>query len=369
MHRTGRFILPRFFYILFALLITMCKVCAARSGGPFYFYHALPMGSESIFNPLTTIFNGGFGILQISNRSNRLADINFQRGIENVTYNLSHPVSSISSYGWKRFFNQEILPTSLNRDRAQYFPNYMLHTLGGGATLVMFEEWYRWHSWPHPRWLAFASWSVYHFVNEIVENNSYSGVNIDPISDMYVFNSLGYALFQFEAVRKYIGCKLQLRDWSYLSAVDPHLRTIENVGQNFVVKYELPFSASWQLIYHFGNQGAGGISYRRQDGRSLSAAVGLVADDLYETDQRSQKRTLTTQLVWTAGLFYDIDNSLLMSLILAGTKGYKVRLNIYPGMVRLGPVSPGFFINIREDNGIVAGVVVRWFPIGIAARK
>jgi hypothetical protein len=209
---------------------------------------------------------------------------------------------------------------------------------------------------------------IYHLLNEIVENNSYSGVNIDPIADMYVFNTLGYVLFSFQDVRRFFGRTLQLRDWSYLIAYDPHLRSIENVGQNFAMKVKLPSSKAWHLFYHFGNQGAGGLSYRGCDGGSLSLAVGLVADELQETDERTNRRTLTTRLVWTAGLFYDVENSLLLSLILAGTKGYKVRLNVYPGLVRFGPVSPGFFVNLREDDRVVAGLVLRWLPFGIAAR-
>ncbi len=334
----------------------------------FFFYHHHSFGSESIFNPVTTIVNGGFGILQISNRSNKIGDIDFQNGLDNVTYNLSHPVSAISSYGWDKFIKSEILPTSLNRKKAQYFPNYTLHLIGGGATLRMFDEWYRWQRFSHPKTLAYCSWLVYHFLNEIVENNRYKGINVDPISDMYIFNTLGALLFSFDAAGRFFGETLNLRDWSFMPAYDPQMKTIENVGQNFVIKYKIPGSSKWYFMYHFGVHGAGGISYKRNDGKSFSVAAGLVADELVNAETSGASRVLTTDLVWTLGFFYDIDNSLLASVILAGTKGYKARVNVYPGLVTIGGISPGFFINIREDNKAVAGMMINFFPIGVAHR-
>ena len=338
-------------------------------GDPYYYYHGQPYGSEGIFNPLTTIINGGFGILQISNRSNVLSDIRFKEGLKNVSYNLSHPVSAVSDYGWQKFISNEVLPTSIKRKKAQYFPNYSLHLIGGGATLRMFEEWYRWHHYPRPKAWAFGSWMIYHFLNEIVENNRYVGVNVDPISDMYVFNTLGAALFSFDGVNRFFGQRLLLRDWSFMPAYDPHNDTIENVGQNFVVKYRFPRSEKWSLIYHFGVHGAGGLSYRKSNGKSYSVAAGLVADELVAADEATTSRTLTTKLVWTAGMFYDKDNSLLASVILSGTKGYKVRLNVYPGLFKLGKFSSGFFVNLREDNKVVAGLFVNIFPLGVAGRS
>ena len=354
-------------FLFFSLCFSSLAFPQAKNE-KYFFYHHQPFGSEGVFNPVTTIVNGGLGILQISNRSNKISDIDFQNGLDNVTYNLSHPFSAISGYGWGKFIKSEILPTSLKRKKAQYFPNYTLHLLGGGATLKMFDEWYRWQRFSHPKVMAYGSWFVYHFLNEIVENNRYKGINVDPISDMYIFNTLGALLFSFDAAGRFFGETLNLRDWSFMPAYDPQLKTIENVGQNFVIKYKMPGSSKWYFMYHFGVHGAGGISYKRHDGKSFSAAAGLVADELVDAETGGASRVLTTNLVWTLGFFYDIDNSLLASVILAGTKGYKVRVNVYPGLVRIGPISPGFFINIREDNKAVAGMMVRFFPIGLARR-
>jgi hypothetical protein len=362
--------------LLFFLIVGFCNLilniqsCHSQTSTEtdYYFYHNKNYGSDSIFNPLTTILNGGFGILQISNRSNNISDVHFQTGFKNVTYNLSHPFSSISHFGWKEFISQELLPTSLKRSNAQYFPNFELHMIGGGATFRMFTEWYRWHNFSHPNFWAFGSWISYHFLNEVVENNKYSGPNVDPISDFYIFNTLGILLFSSDKMANFFGNTLNLRDWSFMPSFDPRTNTIENIGQNFVIKYPLKFWKPWSLIYHFGVHGTWGLSYKKRNGNSLSLTGGLIADDLIEIKNANGSRAQTTTLVWTFGFFYDLNNSLLTSLILSGTKGYKARLNIYPGVLKFSRLSPGIFINLRNDNQVVMGIHLNILPFGISGR-
>jgi hypothetical protein len=111
-----------------------------------------------------------------------------------------------------------------------------------------------------------------------------------------------------------------------------------------------------------------GLSYLRDNGTSVSVAGGVLAKELVNVENNSGVRELTATLVWTAGLFFDRNNSLLASLILAGTKGYKARLNIYPRLLNIGVFSPGFFVNLRKDNQIVIGLHLNILPVGIATR-
>jgi hypothetical protein len=355
-------------YLLFATIAFASFVFGQSEDTTFYFYHGKSYGSEAIFHPLRVIINGGFGIMQISNRSNDLSTIDFKNGIKNVTYNLSHSLNTISKYGWKKFLSREVIPTSIRLKNAQYYPNYKLHLIGGGFTYRAFVDWFRWKHYPHPKWWAFTSWLSYHFVNEIVENNHYTGPNVDPISDMYIFNTAGLLLFSFDTVARFFANSLNMRDWSFMPGYDPKLNTIENNGQNFMIKVKLPYFNRWSYFNHWGVNGMFGLSYRRDDGGSYSVAGGLVAKDLVEIDNNSGVRELTATLVWTAGFFYDRNNSLLASLILSGTKGYKARLNIYPGLVHFGKISPGFFINLRKDNQFVTGLHLNFLPVGLTQR-
>lgn len=358
-----------FIRALFLLIsVTFSPSYCHSNDSTFYFYHGNPYGSEAIFNPLTVILNGGFGILQISNRSNYIGDLDLHTGLKNVTHNLSHPLRAILKFGWKNFLRQEVIPMSIKPRNAQYFPNYTLHMIGGGFTYRAFLDWYRWHGFSHTKLWAIMSWFTYNFVNEIVENNDFVGPNVDPIADIYIFNTLGIFLFSFNRVADFFGNTLQMRDWSFMPGYDPWLNTIENIGQSFVSKIRLPFFKPWSCIIHWGVHGMLGPSYQRADSSSFSAAFGLVAKDLVEIENENDARLHTATLVWTLGFFYDRKNSLLASLILSGTKGYKVRLNVYPGLIHIGKISPGFFISLREDNQAVMGIHLKFFPFGLARR-
>ena len=56
------------------------------------------------------------------------------------------------------------------------------------------------------------------------------------------------------------------------------------------------------------------------------------------------------------GVFYDRENSLLASLIVSDRINEKVKLNIYPGVIHLGPVSPGLFVSLGKGDQLIAGI-------------
>lgn len=357
--------------ICFFLIITLAWLNPGYSNKTvttFYYYHGRDYGSEAIYNPVIIIMNGGFGILQISNRSNRIADINFANGWKNVTYNLSHPFNTINRFGWDKFWRQEVIPSSVKLKQAQYYPNYKNHLFGGGFTYRAFLDWYRWYGFPQSTLWALSSWFAYHFLNEVVENNYYVGPNVDSISDMYIFNTAGLLLFSFNHVNRFFANTLHMRDWSFMPGIDPVQKTIENIGQNFMIKIKLPFWDSWSYFNHWGTHGMFGLSYQRPNMTSISFAGGLVAKNLVNIENNSGVREQTTTLIWTAGVFYDRENSLLISLILSGTKGYKARLNIYPGIIKVGKLSPGFFFNLRKDNQAVIGIHFFYLLPALAGR-
>ncbi len=100
------------YFLLANILFTSFSICQTQDT-TLYFYHGKHYGSEANFSPLRTIINGGFGIMQISNRSNDLRTVDFGKGLKNVTYNLSHPFETISTFGWKKFLTRQVIPTSV----------------------------------------------------------------------------------------------------------------------------------------------------------------------------------------------------------------------------------------------------------------
>jgi hypothetical protein len=333
----------------------------------YYFYHGRNFGSEANIHPVALIINGGYGIMQASNRDKSPFNVDYLIGFKNLTENLSSPIDRINQYGWKTFITSELLPASFELKSAQYFPNYQQHLIGGGMSYRMMLEWYRYNNYSFPTVYALTTITFYHFLNEIVENNSFRGINIDPIADIYIFDTVSILLFSFDSVSEFFAKTLNLSDWSYQPTYNPFTQTLENNGQNFALKYKLPFYDKLSIFYYFGMHGVLGLSYRTDNGENFSFGAGAMTQKLVKTDiENGNIRSLTATLVWNVGFFYDIDNSLMTSLIISGSRRYKARLNIYPGMINFGRFSPGFFGAIGQNNEIIFGINLRYIPIGLS---
>lgn len=335
----------------------------AAAAEPYYFYRKLRYGSESLVHPLRMVLNSGFGIMQVSNRDNHPFDIDYARGATNLWRNLRDPFGSIQNEGWGRFLREEVIPFSTNTKGARYWPNYTQHLIGGGMSWRLIGEWFRAHDWPRPGWWATATMFGYHALNEIVETSDYDGWTTDPVADMWLFDPAGILLFSSDKVARFFGETLHMADWSYQPCYDPWDRSLENMGQNFAMKLRLPRSERWHLFYNYGTHGEIGLSYWREDGHCISFGAGLMAGKLIQLEHGVR----TVDLVPTAGVFWDRNNSLLASLMYARTQAYRLRLNIYPGVLRVGSWSPGLFAALNRQDTLVGGVTFSTgVPLGIA---
>jgi hypothetical protein len=45
---------------------------------------------------------------------------------------------------------------------------------------------------------------------------------------------------------------------------------------------------------------------------------------------------------------------------------YRVYLNIYPGVLRIGKFSPGLWCAVNNDGTSLGGLTVAWSPVGVA---
>jgi hypothetical protein len=343
---------------------------AGREKPAGYFYHGYGYGSESLVNPITLILHGGYGIMAMENRSNKPFDFPYKTGWENLWHNLAHPAAAIDAYGWVDFITGEIIPFSVNSKNAQYWPNYTMHLLGGGMSSRMMTEWFANHRYSHPRFFSLATITIYHMLNEVVENGDFRGYTVDPIADLYIFDPLSVVLFSNDRVARFFSQSLNYADWSYQLSFDPWRGTIQNNGQNFSMKWRLPWSQKWHLFYNYGNHGEAGFSYKLDQEKAVSFGAGLVAKNLVGVDgkDRSDLRSLTTDLVTTAGLFYDRNNSLMASVLYAGKLKSMLRVNVYPGLLHIGCFSPGLFALLDRDDRWTMGVQVQKLPIGLARR-
>ncbi len=320
--------------------------------GSYYFYRGQDFGSQSLIHPLRLILNGGYGIMQISNRDNRPGRIAYAKGAANVGRNLLYPGWAVSEMGFWDFLSSEVIPISVNSGNAQYWPNYMNHLLGGDMSYRMMTEYYRYHEWRRPRLMAGVTLFAYHFLNEVVENNDRSGPNADPVADFWIFNPAGVILFSNDGVARFFSETLHMADWSYQPVFMPWREELQNMGQNYVVKWHLDREGHRSLFYRWGGHAEIGMSFTDHQGRCLSWGLGLVAKNLKDVDAIAK----TADLATSAGIFYDRNNSLLASLQYAKTKEIRWRLNLYPGALPGGPFKPGLFLALSERDRMMFGV-------------
>ncbi|MDZ7859942.1 MAG: hypothetical protein U5O15_04660 [Candidatus Krumholzibacteriota bacterium] len=359
------------YMILISLVISSSKPLSAQSDTEalktrYYFYNGLDYGSETLINPIRLILNGGLGILQVDSRSNRLSDIDFKNGADNLWMNLSDPFGAIGREGAGKFFLNELFPVSLKSNDAHYWPNYTLHLIGGGMSYRMMAEWFEMHNYGHPRTYSILTISLYHLLNEVVENNKFVGYSADPIADLYIFDPLGILLFNSDRVSRFFSETLNMADWSYQVCYNPEKGSVQNIGQNFVLKYWINDDESKGIFYHMGTHGELGLSFRRPGGDCISFGAGLVPKKLIDISNSTNFRSLTADLVVTAGVFYDRHNSLLASLIYSKSQDYMLRLNLYPGLFKIKNVSPGIFMSLSQDNDLSFGINFKLFPFGIS---
>jgi hypothetical protein len=332
-----------------------------------YFYKGRDFGSEANYNPVSLLLNGSFDVIQLDGYSRRIGSYPYGKMAHQVVYNVTRPLGVISKYGWKDFIVNQVVPFDFTRRGAQWWPNYQLHLVGGGMTYVAMSEWYEEHGVPEPKLCSIATMAAYHFMNEAVEtytsDYAISGVpfpNVDPVADIYIFDAAGIVLFSFDCVNEFFSKTMNLADWSLQPSFAFAPFTLQNNGQYFSVKWRIPFLDHWHIFYITGMNGLLGLSYKKHDGSAISVGVGLRARQLVNVQTQNVQQT--ADLTWNAGVFYDMQNSLMASLLVSGLTNNVVTLNVYPGVFRIGSFSPGLWMAMNRDLGLMGGLVTRFCP-------
>jgi hypothetical protein len=56
-------------------------------------------------------------------------------------------------------------------------------------------------------------------------------------------------------------------------------------------------------------------------------------------------------------------------LLFSGSRAYKARANLYPGLIRIAGIAPGVFAAIGQRNEFIFGMSLRGMPLGLALQK
>lgn len=342
----------------FIFLLTGSVFCQKH-----YFYTGKDYGSESLFNPLTLIINGGYDVTQLQLVQNKITVHPYGRMAKNVAQNLFvHPFQAIDKYGWKLFLRTEFLPLSFKVEELQWIPNYQQHLIGGGMLYTAMKEWYEDHNFPVPWLMSSVTVMGQHFFNEVMETGPYEGYSVDEISDIYIFDLGGIILFSFDNVNEFFSKTLNLSDWSLQATIAlPDGRV--NAGQYFSMKWKFPFSDDYSLFYRYGMGALFGVSKKISPSDNLSFGVGFKSKHLIDVNDAVRQRTIATS--WHTGVFLDRNNSLLASLVFSGVKEYFCMIDIYPGIIKYGRFSPGIWSIIGRNGELTFGFTTRYvFSLG-----
>jgi hypothetical protein len=329
----------------------------------YYFYQPLTYGTQAKYNPGDFFINGSFGIWQF-NGDRTILNIPIKAELNNTWASLTHPMKAIEDFGVQEWLTSEVIPTSFELKHGQFFPNYFLHVIGAGMQSRKMEEWYEYHNVPFPRLLSIITMFSEHFFEEMIEDGGTRGLNEDPVSDMYIFNPAGILLFSNDNVCRFFSDKLSLNEWSLQPAINFRTGRLENMGQFYVAKLPLEQTHTWSAIAYFGMQELFGITRKFSEEKSVSVTGGVIVNSLSAAGISTSEKSYTADLRWSAGVFYDVKNSLLMSLVATGAEHNRLRLNVYPGLLKIGSFAPGIYV---DNTGVWSiGMSIRYCPIGAA---
>ncbi|HTY38927.1 MAG TPA: hypothetical protein VMH23_17550, partial [Bacteroidota bacterium] len=362
--------------VLFALMILFGSNLIAQAPPPmqspprYFFYNPLQTrGSDAAFSPLTLLLNGSFDALRIGNNGTRdLTIYHWRNDAQNIWNNISDPFSSIRAFGWHEFVHQEIFNLNFDNNDVQFIPNIADHTIGYGMQYAKITEWYGAHGYPVPVLWGVGTSLIYQYVNEMMQNGGGIYTNVDCVSDFDFFNILGYALFSFDDVKRFFSETVQLNDWSLQPLYVPHNHHLENTGQEFVLRYRLPFARQYAPFICWGVNSVVGLGYRYDNSNSISLGVGEAVTEM-TIIHRGPYISSAPQLHTAVGLYFDNAGSLLTSLIVRGGSSTNMQLNVYPGLVSVLGVRPGCYLAIGGQEGFIFGVTFMGLPVSLGFER
>jgi hypothetical protein len=323
-----------------------------------YFYKAYHYGVQDLYNPAYVIVNGGYDILQLEGYSRSLKNFDWRLNTRNVFDNLINPFPTIKEIGWGRYMRTEIFPLNFTPEGSQWIPNYFLHLLGSGMEYRMLTEYYRYHKIPVPKLFATLTVLSAQFLNEVIENKNMVGNNGDPIADWYIFNVAGIAMFNSIKVNKFFSEKLHMADWSHMPTLSFRDWTLQNTGQYFIYKWEIPRNRNWAIFMRWGMGTYAGVTRKVNSEHAVTLSGGVKSHEFRIVDYAG--KVSTTTLTWGVFAAWDKNNTPLATLQVSGSSDYTFLANVYPGVLRIKKFSPGLWAVAGTNRTGAFGICARY---------
>ncbi|MCR9243841.1 MAG: hypothetical protein NXI31_02335 [bacterium] len=338
---------------LLALVGLLAMATACHGPNVTVFYRPAEVGSAAQFDPLTSSLQYVLDGDQVESFETN----DYGRDLRTVLRHLGSPFRQIEDEGGiGRFLNTEVFPHDPDNldDSLAVLPNVFLHCFGGGMLFRKHAEWFAAEGYPAPWLLAGALAMTSEVLAEAIEKPASD--DTDEIADVFLFRPLGLWIYSNDFAAQWMQDNLAPVDWPHQLIWDVQDERWRNVGMNYVFRPPWLDSDDVRLFAYTGMTSVFGLSHRLANGDTLSWGAGA-----------STLRIEPVDLRWSAGLFYDRDDSLLWSVIANGAEGYALRANVYPGV--LGEPGSwwariGLFAGVTDDGAGAFGLHWR-LPVGI----
>ena len=307
-------------------------------------YVKRPYGSDAQFNPLHVVVNEGYDMLRIIVERRSIGTIPYGESATVLGRSLLNPEAVLRHYGWTRWLRNEVLPISVRgKGGAQWVPNYQLHMFGAGMTYARMADWYDAQNVPHPRIASAVTLFTGHFLNEVVENaGNPTGEDQDGLTDLLLFDPAGMLLWNTAWMRRAFSGAWEINNWYGQPTWVPSTGRLENTFSAFYLRAPLPKTKDWKLFTLSGNAFLAGLSRRVGDSVMVSVGGGAVPTDVPVIDAKTNTKTAT--LAPNYGVFIDRNGSLLVSFINRAGRTNGPTLNVYPGVMKVGPLTAGLWV-------------------------
>jgi hypothetical protein len=161
-------------------------------------------------------------------------------------------------------------------------------------------------------------------------------------------------------VKDFFSKTVELTNWPGQATIGFPEWTLQNAGQEFLLRSRLPRTDRWRAFFAFGISTLGGVSYGTKGGLAISLGAGADVVDTPIIDTLSGRKTVVFKP--NSGFFIDRDGSLLFSLTARNSNEYVAVANLYPGVVRIRGVTFGVWTQWLRDGRVRFGIVT---PSGI----
>lgn len=324
---------------------------------PGFFWKGRGYGTDAYAGPFDLLLNKGMSIAQWNDLSRDLSEIDFQwEAVRRSITNPSGPVREAG--GWGEVFSQHVLPrNSEDLRRANWVPNYAGHLIEGGISYRRLAEWNAAAGVPLPKVSAAVISYTAAIINEAYEMpfgpqyDTEDGTS-GAVVDLLIFDPLGILLFSFDGPSRFFAETLGATVWPTQAAITLDGWIVNN-GQAAIFKLPV-LGDDLRLFMRAGLGFEAGLTFKRPGGVDLSVGAGFQSttrfvDPFDETESINQ--------AFSIGLWFDRDNVLLGGLTYDEGTDRRFALNVFPGVVDLGPLgSPGFFAFVDGEGRPFFGI-------------